>query len=524
MWIATADRRREIDRLCTEEFGVPAMVLMERAGLAVFDAVRKMLPEGGRVTIFCGKGSNGGDGLVVARHLHAAHYGVEVLVASEEGELNQESQTQLAVSRAQGVQPIFFDDARWERKAECVGCRDLIVDALLGTGSRGEVRGPVQAAIRAINRSGVPVISVDIPSGIDTDTGEDMGESVWALRTVTFGLPKPYLFQGIGLEHAGYWSVESIGMPSALLHEPTNARLIDQEFVANLIPDRLKASHKGENGRILIVAGSRSMPGAAILACKGALRTGAGLVTLAGIGSVCDAVAAQLPEVTFLRLPDDGEGIAADAWSLFSDAPHRWDSALFGPGLGQSPAVREFLSRLWANWQLPSCIDADALNAVSQGVHLPPAECVLTPHPGEMSRLLNATIAEVQANRFESVRSAVNKLGKTVVLKGPYSVIGEALQPLAVNSTGNPGMASGGMGDVLGGVLATLLAQDLPPYLAAACGTYWHGLAGDLCAAKIGNVGFRASEVAVSLPSARAKITACEPTIDVSVRPSLPVF
>lgn len=508
MWIATSKHSRDLDRRATQDYGVPAMVLMERAGLAVFAAVKELLPDGGHLSVFCGHGNNGGDGFVVARHAVEQGYCVDCLVAAEESELSPDAATQLSVARAQGVHPIFWGDPRWERKAEAVACSNLIVDALLGTGAKGEVRGVIQEAIRAINWSGVPVVSVDIPSGIDADTGEELGESVWALRTVTFGLPKPFLFQGIGLEHAGYWTVADIGLPSALLTEPTDAHLIEQAWVAELLPERLRASHKGENGHILIVAGSNRMPGAATMAANSAIRAGAGLVTVAGVAEVCRAVAANLPEAMLLPLPDDNGHISADAAKTILSHNSRFDAALFGPGLTHEASTLEFLSEVWQNWDIPSCIDADALNALSCGVKLPSGPSVMTPHPGELSRLLKSSIAEIQANRFEAIRSAVAEFGKTIVLKGPYSIVAELNEPLAVNCTGNPGMASGGMGDVLGGMIATLLAQDLPPYCAAACAAYWHGLAGDLCADEIGCIGYRASDVAMALPRARAKLTA----------------
>jgi NAD(P)H-hydrate epimerase len=507
MWIANAAQCRELDRTAMEEFGVPPVVLMERAGLAVFEVVRELLPEGGRVTVMCGKGNNGGDGLVVSR-LAAEHgFHVECLVAASESELTADSRTQLAIARAQGVQPIFYDDCRWILKADCLGCRDLVVDALLGTGAKGELKGPILESIRIINRSGVPVVSVDVPSGICTDTGGDLGESVWALRTVTFGLPKPYLFQGLGLEHAGYWTVADIGYPNILLQEPTDARLVSPEWVVSLLPERLRASHKGENGHILIVAGSRRMPGAASLAAMSALRAGAGLVTVAGVESVLHAVSANVPEAILLPLAESEGVLVPEAADELLERQHSFHAALFGPGLTHQQSVREFLSRVWTQWETPSVIDADALNSVSEGVALPETECVLTPHPGEMSRLLHCSIAELQSDRFQTVHQAVQLLGKTVLLKGPYSIIGETDQPLMVNCTGNPGMASGGMGDVLGGVIATLLAQELPPYCAATCGAYWHGLAGDLCASEIATFGYTASEVANALPKARAKLT-----------------
>jgi len=506
MWIANAEHSRNIDRRASEEFGIPTKVLMERAGLAVFDAVREILPHGGRITVYCGKGNNGGDGFVVARLAKESGYRVECLVAAEESELTPDASEQMRVAKMQGVDPIYYSDPKWRKKAECLGCLDLIVDALLGTGAKCEVKGAIKEAIQAINRSGVPVVSVDVPSGISCDTGEELGESVWALRTITFGLPKPFLFQGIGLEHCGHWTVSEIGFPNALLHEPTDARVIDREWVASLLPERLRSSHKGDNGSVVIVAGSHSMRGAAVLAAKAAIRSGAGLVTVAGIEEVCAAVAANVPEAMLLPLPEHNGTLSADAARYFLQKTNKYHAALFGPGLTQEPAILEFLEKVWQEWSKPCVIDADALNAVSHGVRLPNAECVLTPHPGEMSRLLHLSIAEIQSDRFRTVRQSVDMYPQSILLKGPYSIVGEPGQPMLVNQTGNPGMASGGMGDVLGGVIATLMAQDLPGYYAASCGMYWHGAAADLCAMDFGPIGYSAGQVADHLPKARCRI------------------
>lgn len=500
-----------MDVSATRDFGIPAVVLMERAGLSVFEAVQQLLPESGRIAVVCGKGNNGGDGLVVARLAYEAHYHVDVLMACTEADLSDDCRTQLAVTRAQGVQPIFHDDARWARRMDCLGAFDLVVDALLGTGATGKLHGPVLEAIHCVNRSGVPVVSVDVPSGICTDTGEDLGQSVWALRTVTFGLPKPFLFQGIGMEHAGYWTVADIGYPSGILGTPTEARLIDHNWVADLIPERLRTAHKRDNGHVLIIAGSDMMPGAAVLATKAALRAGAGLVTLASTEKVCAIAATQVPEALLMPLPDEDGSIASNAATTLRHSLQRVDSAVIGPGLGLARCVVDFLGDLFRDWELPTVIDADGLNAVANGVNLPIGECVLTPHPGEMGRLLNCSIGEIQSDRFSTVEQAAKRFGKTIILKGPHTIIGDVDQPLGVNVTGNSGMATAGMGDVLSGIIGALLSQDLPPYCAAAAATYWHGLAADLCADQVGPIGYLASDVCDTLPKARAKLSAsCE--------------
>lgn len=507
MWIASRERSQELDRKAVEA-GISNAALMESAGRASFEALEELLPPPGRISVLCGKGHNGGDALIVARLAIEAGYDIDCILACTRAELAPATLEQLEIAEARGVQPVFSDEKRWHRKLEMLGCRDLIVDGLLGTGARNAVCGPVLEAIEVVNRSGVPVLAIDVPSGIDCDTGEELGESVWAVRTVTFGLPKPFLFQSTGLEHSGYWTVADIGYPEQLLEEPTEARLTDCVWVGSLLPERRRSSHKGENGSVLIVGGSARMRGAAVLAAKSAVRSGAGLVTVAGISCVCDAVASQVPEALLMPLPETSGAISTDAAYQVIDAQSRHDSGLFGPGLTHDAPILEFLRRVWANWEKPALIDADALNAVSKGVPLPKVDCVLTPHPGEMSRLMEQSIAECQADRFSTVASAVARYHQCILLKGPYSIIGEPGQPMLVNATGNPGMASGGMGDVLSGVIATLLAQDLPGYYAASCGAYWHGTAGDLCAEEIGPVGYSALDVANRLPQARAKLTA----------------
>ncbi|MBX3097511.1 MAG: NAD(P)H-hydrate dehydratase [Fimbriimonadaceae bacterium] len=506
-WIADAAHCREMDRRALTEFSIPVSDLMERAGIAVFDALKDFVAEGEYVSFLCGRGNNGGDGFVAARHALRAGLRVECLVAANElSDLSCDAKAMAIEARNAGVEILFAPNDQFPRRLEALACRDLIVDALLGTGLKGEVQGVVSQCIEAVNESGTPVVAVDIPSGINSDTGEEHGTSVWAMRTVTLGLPKPYLFQGMGLEHAGFWTVADIGFPADIMRSPTGAMIVDDPWVARYLPERLRSSHKGNNGHVLVIAGSYTMPGAAVLAVLGALRSGAGLVTVAAIPSVCQAVSKAVPEALLLPLEQESNGISPMAAFTLSELAPKWSSALIGPGLGQTEPIREFLRRLWSSWSMPSVIDADALNAVSEGVPLPAMPCLLTPHPGEMSRLLQVSTGEVQADRFATVRSAADQYQQTLLLKGPFSLVASPGEPTLVNGTGNPGMATGGMGDVLSGVAATLLAQELPPHLAGIVAAHWHGVSGDLCAEEIGSVGFLASEVAHVLPRARARI------------------
>lgn len=472
---------------------------MEQAGGAAFAVAREMAVKGARIAILCGSGNNGGDGFVVARLAHLAGYRVDCFVAADRDRLSSEAEYQCGLLEQCGLEPNFSPNG-----SHMLPDAALIVDALLGIGASRDVDGPICSAIQAANTSNVPILALDVPSGIDCDTGAELGASIQARRTITFGLPKPYLFQGIGVERSGVWSIGEIGYPRAWLEEPTAARVLDRDSLRSHMPRRTTASNKGANGSLLIVAGSERMRGAAILAAHAALRSGIGLVTVASVEPVCAALAEAVPEAISFPLASMS---AKASEALLSEMP-RFDAAVFGPGLGTAPDVLEFLRETWAAWTIPTQIDADALNAISLGVQPPNATTVITPHPGEAARLLKSTVEQVQSDRFASARQLSNTFQAVAVLKGAYSQIAAPGNPIGVNPTGNSGMAVAGMGDVLSGVLGTLLAQGLSPTDAAECGAYWHGLAGDLCANEIGPIGYTATDLSNRLPAARAKLTA----------------
>lgn len=486
MWIADAERSRIIDQRAIHEFGTPSRDLMERAGQAVFEALLPLAAGKRRIVVFCGPGNNGGDGFVVARLAH--EHGLPVICCAFSADrMSPGCREQRDLATAAGVQVV-----EGARLMASLGPDDLVVDALLGTGATGEPRGPIADAIRAIAASGAPCVAVDIPSGIACDTGRALGPFVRAAKTVTFGLPKPFLFLADGLEASGEWTVAEIGFPKELLGEPTGVLLLDHEWVGARLPRRSRNSHKGANGSVLVVAGSERMTGAAVLAATGALRAGAGLVTVAGGPEVCRAIQAQLPEAMVLPLTDAADLLANQG---------RVDAMVFGPGL-TPPVAQSLAAGLAPHWAKPVVLDADAL-----GPEMPawPGPVVLTPHPGELGRMLGCSAGEVQADRWACARRAAERFGATVLLKGAASVVASPSGGLWVNATGNPGMAGGGMGDVLAGVVGTLLTQGLSPEDAAACGMFWHGAAGDACAAEIGPAGFLASELASALPRTRAE-------------------
>lgn len=507
MWIATADEMREIDRRAINEFGIPSSALMEQAGFATFQAVQELLSKTGRAVVICGKGNNGGDGLVIARLLKEhGRASTCFIAAANEDELSKEAKEQFQRSVTLGVRPIFASDDAWitEVRRALQGA-EVVVDAILGTGAKGDVEGLLLSVVETINESGRSVVAVDIPTGIDCDTGREMGKAIRATRTVTFGLPKPFLFQGEGMERSGRWTVADINYPDSLLG-PTQALLLSADLLRPAIPKRAVASNKGRSGSLLIVAGSREVPGAATMVARAALRSGAGLITVASIASVCDAVADHMPEALLMVLPEQDGKISPDAVSMILEKQEKTDAAIFGPGLSHEDCVKDFLAAVWKEWHKPSLLDADALNVVAMGVEAPEKLVALTPHPGELSRLMQMPVEDIQVDRFKAARSAAEKLRHPTLLKGAYTISASANQPLFINSTGNSGMASGGMGDVLSGVVGTLLAQKLSPADALAVGAFWHGLAGDLCASEIGPVGYSATDLIERLPRARASI------------------
>jgi hydroxyethylthiazole kinase-like uncharacterized protein yjeF len=502
MQVATAGQVREMDRRASSEFGIPTGALMERAGQATFERIRERM-DAGSIAILCGKGNNGGDGFVVARLARNGGFAVDCLCASTRSELKPDSAATAEAFEAAGGSICFADDGYWKAKLEALAAHDAVVDALLGTGAKGEPRGAVAEAIHSINQAEVWVLAVDIPSGIECDTGRSLGPSVVADETVTFGIAKPFLFQGDGANSSGNWHVADVGYPPSI--STSVARLLDAEWVAERLPIRPPDSHKGMNGHVLIVAGSIRMRGAATLAAHAALRAGAGLVTICSTEIVCAAVANHLPEVLLRPIDFSPE----DAAALIADED-RFDAALFGPGIGRETHTDRFLTNVFAGWHRPAVVDADALNAIASGIGRPSGPCVLTPHPGEAARLLQKSTGDIQSNRFGSVRALAEAFGSTVLLKGRHSLVAGEFAEILINDTGNPGLATGGSGDTLGGIIATLLAQHLNGQEAAACAMYWHGAAADEAAVERGSTGYTASEVAEALPMVRDNILQCE--------------
>jgi NAD(P)H-hydrate epimerase len=509
MRVVTAAQIAELDRRATEEHGIPAASLMETAGRRVAQVAEALLRERGgrRVVVLAGKGNNGGDGLVAARYLRRAGVDVRVLLAAE-GELSGEPARMLASAAESGV---IVLSAAAAGPAEEMARADLIIDALFGTGFRGSARGQAAALIEAANRSGKPIVAVDVPSGLQADTGQWEGPCIQATATVTMGLPKIGLLLYPGAEMAGTIYVADIGYPVHLREDTFVAtHLVTSEMIRALLPGRRPDTHKGTYGRVLIVAGSVGFTGAAVLATLGALRTGAGLVVVGVPQSIYTIIAAKVTEGMPTPLLDAGGALAPDALRQVEELAAAADVIAIGPGLSRAPGVVWVVEGLLAGSQ-PLVIDADALNVLAtrtgalERAHAP---AVLTPHPGELGRLTGKSAAEIQRDRLPAARSAAAKFRSVVVLKGARTVVATPEGEAFIVPTGNPGMATGGMGDVLTGAVAALIGQGLPPVQAAYAAAYLHGLAADLIAQERGMVGMLASEVADRLPRAIQRVQA----------------
>ena len=489
MKLVTAAQMRAMDRAAIEDFGLPGIVLMENAGTAVVAACAELLTQRGGyvVRVFAGKGNNGGDGFVVARHLHNAGCEVAVALLARGEELRGDAATNHAIAAKMGIPIVEITERNRARLRKMAAEADLIVDAVLGTGLSGEVTGLSREAIRAINGSPAPVVAVDIPSGVHADTGAILGVAVRADLTVTFGLPKIGLYQHPGAALAGDVRTADISLPASLTDNPDlRVELATAPLMRSLFPARAPAGHKGDCGRVAIVAGSRGFTGACALAAKGALRAGAGLVTMAMPDAVAPVIQGLVAEAISRPLPSTPEGtLAAAALDELLELNESMDAVVLGPGLTQHVETQTLIREVVARCRAPLVADADAINALARDAAPLLARrgpTVLTPHPGEFARLRHTDIASVQADRVNAATAAAREYGCVVLLKGAGTVTADADGRVVINPTGNDGLATGGTGDVLAGIIGGLLAGGAAPFEAAALGAYWHGLAADLIA------------------------------------------
>ncbi|MDQ7006786.1 MAG: NAD(P)H-hydrate dehydratase [Acidobacteriota bacterium] len=488
MEVLDARRMAQADRITIDEVGIPGLVLMENAGRLVAEEVAERVDPPGPALVVCGRGNNGGDGYVVARHLARLGYQVQVVALGGSGSaLRGDAAAMARAWRGLGGAVETVGSARTlSRLAPLFEGAAVVVDALFGTGLSRPLEGPAAALVEAINSCPAPVVAVDLPSGLDASSPDVPEVVVEATLTVTFARPKPAQLLPPAEMVCGEVVVVDIGIPAqVVLRTRPDLHWMGAEDAALLLPEREPADHKGRFGHVLVVGGSRGKAGAAALAGWGALRAGAGLVTVAAPEPVRPEVAALAPELMTASLPAGREGtLARDAHRQVLDRLGKCTVLAVGPGLGAGPVVSTEARRLVRSSPLPVVLDADGLGAFV-GRHVKTlarhrAPLVITPHPGEAGRLLGSSSAAVQADRLGAARALASMADAVCVLKGHRTLTVSPGGTAIINATGNPGMASGGMGDLLTGIIAALLAQGLEAMEAAALGAYLHGLAADL--------------------------------------------
>ena len=515
MRILNAAQMREADRRTIEEIGIPSLVLMENAGrqvVAAIEAVHSDLVDR-KVAVLCGRGNNGGDGFVVARTFVQRGIDVSVFVIGRVADVRGDARINLEILGRLGITVVEIDDSQaWELHFTEISDCTLIVDAIFGTGLNAPLSGLMETVVADVNGSGIPVVAVDLPSGLSADTHETIGDSIEAGMTVTLAAPKLPLVLPPAEIRAGDIVIADIGIPGDVITslEGPQVHLLTRGTMRELIGPRMPDSHKGDYGRVLIVAGSRGKTGAAHLSALGALRSGAGLVTVATPACCLPIVAAMAPE--YMSEPIDERHDGLDPACVDRVLEMARDVIAIGPGLGQAPGTRDFVRGLVDRATMPLVLDADGLNAfVDDPDRLSGKDgrdLIITPHPGEMARLVGMSTDEVQASRLEIARNFAVAHHVYVVLKGHRTLVATPDEKVFINPTGNAGMATGGTGDVLTGMIAAWLAQLLDAEAACQLAVYLHGMAGDLAKADEGEVSMTAGDLAAHIGDAVMELTA----------------
>ncbi len=512
MKVVSASEMREIDRVTIEEIGIPSMVLMERAGLSVVKRIKERFSPDRQVVVISGGGNNGGDGLVVARNLFNEGWTVVVYLLSPLQRLSNDCMNQFKICEKIGLN-IKVDRIPQKRELQ----NRIVVDAILGTGLNKSVREGIAEAIERINSVQSTVVAVDIPSGISSDTGEVMGSAVRADMTVTFGLPKLGHLLYPGRSYTGELFIEDIGFPPSLLtSDRIKNELIQKGLIKDMLPLREPDAHKGTFGHVLVVGGSVGKTGAVMLTARATLRTGAGLVTIATAQKALTSI--QVLEEMTLPLSDTDSGaISNEAYEEVVEFLYKKaDVMAIGPGLSRDPKTLDLVIELLKATPVPTVVDADALYALSRldkkrlyrvlnnEIRAP---LILTPHPGEMGRILGLSSKEVNTRRIDLAREFSSETGMYLVLKGAPTIVAEPEGYCYINTTGSSALATAGSGDVLTGIIAGLLAQGLPPLEASVVGVYIHGLAGDIGSEKLTGFSLTAGEILTYLPDAFKVLT-----------------
>ena len=511
MRVVTSHTMQEIDKQAITEFGIPGLQLMENAGRCCVEEIIAEFGSKGRAVVMSGKGNNGGDGYVIARLLGQKGWIVKVFILADRDQVSGDAAINLEKLSDSVINYCTHEGQLSDLHIDEIFQADVIIDALLGTGLRNDVNGIYREAIGLMNESGRPVVSVDIPSGIHGTTGRVLGDAVRAYMTVTFAFAKLGHVLYPGAEHSGRLVVTDIGIPPQLMETVSGYDFLNEDTMRPMLHRRDRQAHKGNFGHCLVIAGSTGKTGAAVLAANSAVRAGSGLVTLAAAESIHPILEMKTTEVMTVPLLDSGSGhLTNSAFPAIEKLLDGKEAIAIGPGLDRRPGTYALVQNLVESVALPMVIDADGLNALAEDMTVlkrkKSKQVILTPHLGEMSRLLGTSIPDMEAIRISVAQEFARNYGVFLVLKGSRTIIAAPSGTAAINGSGNPGMATGGMGDVLTGIIVSLLGQGYAAWDACCLGVFLHGFAADIVAAEKGEIGINASDVLEALPYAYKKL------------------
>lgn len=510
MWVVTPMQMREIDSYTIKSMGIPGIVLMENAAVRMTEEILKDYGSvvNRNIFLFAGKGNNGGDAFAVARHLCNGGANAVVFVLAAKKDITGDARTNLDILEKMGVETVeVLDSSKLGDISARLDGAHLVVDGIFGTGLKGGIKGFISDVVKLINEKNKPVIAVDIPSGVNGETGEAGEECIKAYKTVTFGFPKFGHFLHPGCDFVGELITVDISIPSGVIcNFDIKSSALEGETISKLIPKRNRNSNKGDYGRTLVITGSQGMTGAGCLAGTAALRSGTGLLYLGVPRTLASIYESNLVEGITIALEDEDTGSLTGACiPEILKLLEKMDAVAIGPGLSAKESVKDVVTDVIENCRVPLVVDADGLNLISKDLSVltrSKAPIVLTPHPGEMARLMGIGISEVQSSRVNTARGFSQKWGVVTVLKGSRTIVAAPDGRVFINLTGNSGMATGGTGDVLTGIIASLIGQGSNPVDAAVVGVYLHGLCGDRAANKKGEYGLIAGDLARELPYA----------------------
>lgn len=506
MKVVLNDEMKRIDKMTIEKYGIPGIILMENAGLSVIEEIINEFDTNSGFTIVCGRGNNGGDGFVIARHLSNYGYDVNVFIIGDSKKIQGDALINYEIIKKLDIsitEIINHDDIHGFK--EGIFCNPVVIDALFGTGLNSDVYGISEEVIEVINNYSDYVISIDIPSGVSGDDGKICNTAVMADKTIAFGLPKCGNIMLPGSEYNGRLVLKDIGIPKQVISSmKLKYNLINKKLIELNLPKRRLNSYKGNFGKANIIAGSTGMTGAAILTCKAALRSGLGLLRLYIAESLNFIIKTSVPEAITIPLQEMRKGvIGINHISKILDGTKDADVLTIGPGCGDTSELSEIVKRVLEEVDIPIVLDADGLNVLSKNMEWlkeKKSKLVITPHLGEMSRLTGMSIEDIAAKPIDVAREYAQKWDVIIVLKGASTIVASPEGDIYINITGNPGMATAGSGDVLTGIITGLIAQGIEPLKATITGVYLHGLTGDNVAEGKGEYGLVAGDIVEELP------------------------